>query len=394
MLRTSIPFQETDRSAWIAQLNKELQEQTQLLHYQDSIEGLSFDLTERFSSVGVPNPQSEYWTSFYQLNIQNEKEANQQILNALMEGASGLLLKSANENCNWELVLAGVEVAYIKCWILLESDAKRQQLLKTCPQEKLSHLSLLQTFDGAQNFYSGFDIQQAGATISCQLSSLLIDLHRSLENHPVQSQYVFELGIGNNYFQEIAKFRAFRHLLTRLEAVHECALSYQLLGSTGFSNKSLKDPYTNLLRLATEALSTVNGGADALCIQPYDALSREGADDFSRRMALNIGNLIQEEAQMNQTKDPLKNANVVEALTTQIVEQTWQKLLELDQENQADQLLIELEKTRQLKIEAFQKGATTLIGINAFENTFEVKNKNWGTLPTYHGVPYLIFELV
>jgi methylmalonyl-CoA mutase len=394
MLRTSIPFQETDRSAWIAQLNKELQEQTQLLQYKDPIEGFSIDLTERYPSVGVPSPTSEYWTSFYKLNVQNEKAANKLILSALMEGAAGLLLHSKNESCNWELVLEGVEVAYIKCWIQVDSALQNQQLQKTCPQDKWAHLSILNLEHTAQNYFSGFDIQQAGANISCQLSSLLIDLHRSLENHSVQTHYVFELGIGNNYFQEIAKFRAFRHLLTRLEAVHECSIAYQLLGSTGFSNKSLKDPYTNLLRLATEALSAVNGGADAVCIQPYDALSQDGADDFSRRMALNIGNLIQEEAQMNQTQDPLKNANVIEALTTQIVNQTWQKLLALDQQNQTEQLLSDLEKTRQHKTEAFQKGAATLIGINAFENTFEVKNKNWGTLPTYHGVPYLIFELV
>ena len=394
MLKTALPFPPTEQTQWIAQLHKELQHQTELLHFKDPIEGLEIDLTRIPEALAIPPKSKDTWSNLFRYEIKEEKEANRILLAALMEGASALLLTASKPGCNWEQVLENIEVAYIDCWIQLKDVAHLQQFEQPALAAKKAHIHFLYNEGEARNFFSGFELQQVGANISTQLSALLWQLHRDLENNKVKSHYVFELGIGNQYFLEVSKFRAFRQLISRLEAVHQVTISYDLLASTGFSNKSLKDPYTNLLRQATEALSAVIGNCDALSIQPYDALSTEGPDDFTRRMALNIGNLIQEEAQLKTTADPLKDAHVVEALTTALTTQAWEALINADQYQDIAAFSPLISAAREARIAKHQAGQQILIGVNQFENTFETKIKQWASIPTHLGFPFLIYERV
>lgn len=393
MPKTTLPFRETDQSEWIKQLHKELQNQSDLLVFKDPIEGLEIDLTQEAEQVGIPTQNNSEWKHIFQLDITDEKVANKVLLSALMQGANGLLLTSSKPTCNWTVVLANIEVAYIDCWIVLQDQTQLNQFEEENLQLKKAHIEFLFSESTQSNYFSSFDLQQIGATMSTQLGFLLLSLHRSLENNQLQPKYFFEFGVGTQYFLEIAKLRAFRHLITRLEAIHQVKIPCELIVKTGFTNKSLKDPFTNLLRQATEALSAVAGGCDALCVQAYDQLCTTGSDDFSRRMALNIGNLMQEEVQMKSSADPLKNARVVEALTTAIVNQAWETLLKADEFENLNDFKPQIAQARESRLQLFKTGEQLIIGINQFENTFETKVKSWGNLPTAFGFPYLIYEL-
>lgn len=393
MPKTILPFRETDQSEWIKQLHKELQNQTDLLVYKDPIEGLEIDLTKEVEQIGIPSKNNPEWKNIFHLEVSDEKIANNILLAALMQGATGLLLSSNKNSCNWAEVLANIEVAYIDCWIVLKNQTELSQFEQADLLAKKSHILFLFEEGAESNYFSAFDLHQIGATISTQLGFLLLSLHRSLESTELKSNYFFEFGVSTQYFLELAKLRAFRHLISRLEAIHDVKISFELIVKTGFSNKSLKDPYTNLLRQATEALSAVAGGCDALCIQPYDQLSSAGSDDFSRRMALNIGNLIQEEVQMKSNTDPLKDARTVEALTTAIVHQAWETLLAADEFEHLTDFKPAIEQARESRLQKFKTGEQFLIGVNQFENTFETKVKSWGTIPAAFGFPYLIYEL-
>ncbi|MFM8597216.1 MAG: methylmalonyl-CoA mutase family protein [Flavobacteriales bacterium] len=394
MPKTFLPFSQTDHSEWIKQLHKELQNQSDLLIFKDPIEGLEIDLTQEPNLVGVPARSNSEWKHFFHLDVQQENVANERILTALMQGATGLLLKSAKDALDWHKVLENVEVAYIDCRIILSSPEELKTFEQTQLLAKKPHISFLFDKGINVNYFSAFDIEQIGANISTQLAYLLLSLHRALENNALQNNYFFELGLGTQYFSELSKLRAFRHLISRLEAVHQVKINYELIVKTGWTNKSLKDPYTNLLRQATEALSAIAGGCDALCIQAYDDLSTEGSDDFSRRMALNIGNLIQEEALMKRNNDPFKNARVVEALTTAIAEQTWEALMTADDFTDNIAFVPIIEKTRQQRLQQIQSGQQLLIGITQYQNTFETRVKTWGKMPSTLGLPYFIFELI
>jgi methylmalonyl-CoA mutase len=395
MSKVSIPFSANSLSTWQAQLNKELKENTALLQYESAIEELSFSLTaleapQLPTLAHTPNA----WKRLVAVSAQTEKQSNEILLAALMQGADAIFIDHTSPQTNYAQLLAGIEIAYIRCLICFDDAQAYAHFRQELGAEKADQCSALYRYGSAKNFISTFDIQQIGANCSSELASGLFELQQLLEAHPQDLELYVELGVGKEYLVEIAKLRALQQLIAQLAQIHKVQISVHIIAKTGFCNKSLQDPYTNLLRLSTEGLSAVMGGAQFVCIQPHDALSENGASTFGQRMALNIANLINEEAQLSSPQDPLQNAYAIEQLTLQLTQKSWDFLCELDaQQASASELLRkQILKTRQLRLELFASGQTVLIGINAFPNEFEIPTTRWAELPTALDVPYLIFE--
>ena len=108
----------------------------------------------------------------------------------------------------------------------------------------------------------------------------------------------FSFGIGSDFFPEIAKLRAARLLWATIMkgwgAGQGDAAVMKIHSVTGRWNKALYDPYVNMLRTQTEAMSAVIGGADSLTVEPFDIVFRR-PDDFSERIARNQQLLLMEE---------------------------------------------------------------------------------------------------
>lgn len=136
----------------------------------------------------------------------------------------------------------------------------------------------------------------------------------------------FQFAIGPTFFTEIAKFRAWRLLLTRVVAAHGAppavAAQTRVHAATGRWNKTLLDPHVNLLRVTTEALSAVLGGCDSLHIGPFDE-PRGATDEFSRRIARNVHTLLADEFGFSDTADPAGGSWYVETLTDQLARKAW-----------------------------------------------------------------------
>ncbi len=395
MSKVSIPFSANSLSAWQAQLHKELKENTALLQYHSSIEDLSFSLTSlEAPQLGTRTSRPNSWKRIAAVSAQNEKQSNAILLEALMQGADAIYIDRTTTQTNYQQLLAGIEVAYISCLICFDSAEAYAHFEQTAEKQTAAHCVALHRYGSAKNFISTFDIQQIGANCSTELAYGLFELQQLLEEQGQNRTLYVELGVGSEYLVEIAKFRALQHLITQLAKIHEVQIELILIAKTGFCNKSLKDPYTNLLRMSTEGLSAVIGGAHFVCIQPYDTLSTEGPSAFGQRMALNIANLLSEEAHLASPQDPLQNAYAIEQLTLQITEKSWSLLCELDAEqaNANAVLRAQVLQTRQLRMELFESGKTILIGINAFPNEFETPQISWAETPTALELPYLIFE--
>ena len=138
------------------------------------------------------------------------------------------------------------------------------------------------------------------------------------------------------------------------------------------------------------------GGGNLICIQAYDTLSKDGPSIFGQRMALNIANLIADEAQLSDLQDPLQNAYAIEQISIALVQKSWNILCDLD-EQPSNSFGIQIElisQTRQQRIAQFLSGENTLIGINAYPNEFESPKSEWGEIPNAFGIPYLIFEKI
>jgi methylmalonyl-CoA mutase len=162
-------------------------------------------------------------------------------------------------------------------------------------------------------------------------------------------------------------------------------------------NKSLKDPHTNLLRQTTEAMAAISGGVSELTMRPYDDLSEIGSHDFSKRMALNISNILKEESYFDYVKDPLKGSHMIELLTENIVLKAWDFLRKLDEfksinePSKIDHITNCILETRNKRAEFFTQKKLELIGVNSFKNSKEEINA-WSNAKSYLSLPYLIFE--
>ena len=85
----------------------------------------------------------------------------------------------------------------------------------------------------------------------------------------------------------------------------------------------------NMLRATTEALAAAVGGADTICVAPFDE-PLGAPDDFSRRIARNVQIILQEEAHLTQIVDPAGGSYAVESLTDELAHAAWAVFQEIE----------------------------------------------------------------
>ncbi len=143
----------------------------------------------------------------------------------------------------------------------------------------------------------------------------------------------FNLSISNNYFMEIAKLRAGRLLWAQIVKAYnpagDCPAKMIVHSETGRYNKTVYDPYVNMLRTQTEAMSAVLGGADSVTVAPFDQVYQESSK-FSERIARNQQILLKEESHLDKIVDPGSGSYYIETLTASIAEQAWGLFLEVE----------------------------------------------------------------
>jgi len=183
----------------------------------------------------------------------------------------------------------------------------------------------------------------AGATVIQELafalatgSEYLAKLsERGLSIPDIASGIHFTFAVGSSYFIEIAKFRAIRLLWPMvleayLNGTQEPLPAY-IHGETSERNKTVFDPYTNMLRTTTEGMSAAIAGCDAITIHPFDMTYRE-PDDFGLRIARNAQIIFREEAMLDQVHDPGAGSYYIETLTDQTARKSWELFREIEQQ--------------------------------------------------------------
>ncbi len=210
--------------------------------------------------------------------------------------------------------------------------------LETCHQlinvaEHLPHFTVISV--------SGDQFKNAGATIVEELAFSLATgaeyltrlTEKGLSVGQVAPKIRFRFATGSNYFMEIAKYRAARMLWAHIVKAYgiprdEMAVM-TIHAVTSRWNKALYDPYVNMLRTTTEAMSAIIAGIDSLTVGPFDEAFRK-PDDFSERIARNQQLLLKEESYLDQVADPAAGSYYIETLTDSIAAEAWKLFLEVD----------------------------------------------------------------
>ena len=189
---------------------------------------------------------------------------------------------------------------------------------------------------------SGYHIREAGATAVQEIAFTFANaiayvqaaIERGLDLDTFASRLSFFFAAHNNFFEEIAKFRAARRLWARImrerfEAKNSASWMLRFHTQTSGVMLTAQQPYNNIIRTALQALAAVLGGTQSLHTNSFDeayALPSEQAVT----VALRTQQIIAYESGVVDTVDPLAGSYYVEYLTNQIEERTAKYIEQID----------------------------------------------------------------
>lgn len=170
-----------------------------------------------------------------------------------------------------------------------------------------------------------------GLAIGSEYLNILKELGIDMDEAAHRIKFTF--AVGSVYFMEIAKFRAARMLWANIVksygAERECSQRIKVHAVTSEWNQTVYDPYVNMLRGTTEAMSAAIAGVDSLEVLPFDYPFR-APGEFSNRIARNLQSLLKEEAHFDKVVDPSAGSYYIETLTQSIAESAWKLFVEVE----------------------------------------------------------------
>ena len=195
----------------------------------------------------------------------------------------------------------------------------------------------------------------------------------------------FRFGIGTSYFIEIAKLRAARILWSAIvneyNPVSKNAAKMLIHAETSAWNKTIYDPYVNILRTTTESMSAAIGGADSITVKPFDSVYND-ENEFSSRIARNTQIILQKEAYFNRIADPSAGSYYIESLTNSLIENAWKLFIETEDKGgyiesfKKGFIQKQVNDTAQKRIQLIAQRREILLGTNQFPNSTEEVLKN------------------
>lgn len=324
------------------------------------------------------------WLVRQDIDAANPKEANTKALKVLMRGVESLgfivdskkgisaaeldtLLKDVAIECIETNFVAGgaslgvlpLVAEYVKKRGLNAADVKgsvnydplRSLTLrgKFCQDKKHAFDSAKELIEKASTLpsykvigVSGSMFHNSGSTIVQELGFALAVANeylselteRGLTVDQVASRMKFSFSVGTNYFLEVAKFRAARMLWAQIVEAYKPAnvesAKMNIHAETSRWNISVYDPYANLLRGTTEAMSAAIAGVDSIAVVPFDDAFRKSTD-FSDRIARNTQILLKEEAHFDKIVDPSAGSYYIETLTASIAQEAWKLFKQVEE---------------------------------------------------------------
>lgn len=215
-------------------------------------------------------------------------------------------------------------------------------------------------------------------TVGSEYMSALTD--RGLSAEEVAKRIRFTFAISGNYFFEIAKFRAARVLWANIVKAYgvecSCAQKIKIHAVTSSWNQTVYDPYVNMLRGTTEAMSAALAGVDSIEVLSFDhAYAKAG--EFSNRIARNTQSILKEEAHFDKVIDPAAGSYYIENLTKSISCSAWNIFKAVEDKGgyvvvfKAGEVQAAINAVAEKRNQAIAKRRETILGSNQYPNFLE-----------------------
>lgn len=230
---------------------------------------------------------------------------------------------------------------------------------------------------------SGYHIREAGSTAVQELAFTLANgkaylkaaLEKGLDINVFAKRLSFFFNCHNNFFEEIAKFRAARrmwaHITKELGATDAGAQKLRFHTQTGGSTLTAQQPLNNIIRVSNQALAAVLGGTQSLHTNGYDeALSLP--TEAAAKIALRTQQIIAFESGVTDTVDPLAGSYFIEALTDDIEKAAQIYIDKIDAMGGAVKAIEQDYIQQEIAASAYQyqndieSGEKVLVGVNRF----------------------------
>jgi len=232
---------------------------------------------------------------------------------------------------------------------------------------------------------SGYHIREAGATALQELAFTLRDgieyvewgIRAGLDLDRFVPRISFFFNAHNDFFEEIAKYRAARRIWARVMryrfgAKNERTLQMRFHTQTAGVSLTVQQPLNNVVRVAIQALAGVLGGTQSLHTDSYDeALALP--TDRAALLALRTQQIIAEESGVANTVDPLGGSYFVEALTQKMEDGTRDYFDRIDAMGGMVEAIEKGFPQREIQESAYQyqkaleAGEQTIVGVNKYQ---------------------------
>ncbi|MGD8189106.1 acyl-CoA mutase large subunit family protein [Brevibacillus ginsengisoli] len=232
---------------------------------------------------------------------------------------------------------------------------------------------------------SGYHIREAGSTAVQEVSFTLADgiayveaaIQAGLDIDDFAPQLSFFFNGHNNFFEEIAKFRAARRIWARLMrekygAKNPKSWQFRVHTQTGGSTLTAQQPDNNIVRVTIQALAAVLGGTQSLHTNSRDEALALPTED-SARIALRTQQIIAHESGVTDTVDPLAGSYYVEYLTDQIESKSLEYMEKIERMGgavsavEAGYMQREIHKQAYETQRKIETGEEKVIGMNSFK---------------------------
>jgi len=190
---------------------------------------------------------------------------------------------------------------------------------------------------------SGYHIREAGSTavqeIAFTLANAIAYVQAAVDAGLGVDQFAPRLSFfwngHNNFFEEVAKFRASRRMWHRIMterfgAQKESSKLLRFHTQTGGSTLTAQQPLNNVVRVAVQSMAAVMGGTQSLHTNGYDEAISLPTEEAAR-IALRTQQIIGYESGIADTPDPLAGSYFVEALTDEVERLAWEYIERIDE---------------------------------------------------------------
>lgn len=188
---------------------------------------------------------------------------------------------------------------------------------------------------------SGYHIREAGSTAVQEIAFTLSNgkayvqaaIDKGLDINVFGKRLSFFFNGHNNFFEEVAKFRAARRMWAKmmkdLGATDPKAMMLRFHTQTGGSTLTAQQPLNNIARVTIQTMAAVMGGTQSLHTNGYDeALSLP--TEAAARIALRTQQIVACESGVVDTVDPLAGSYFVESLTDEVESKAWELIAKID----------------------------------------------------------------